>query len=75
MRRILLVVVLFGLLGFSAEAAPGPWEMPAAQLAEQRVTTADLEELREFLDENAICVSLQYFARFVRSARAASRRV
>ena len=35
MRRILLVVVLFGLLGFSAEAAPGPWEMPAAQLAEQ----------------------------------------
>jgi len=46
------------------------WEV-AAQLAEQRVTTADLEELREFLDENAICVSLQYFARFVRSARAA----
>jgi signal transduction histidine kinase len=46
------------------------WEV-AAQLAEQRVTTADLEELREFLDEHAICVSLEYFARFVRSARAA----
>jgi len=29
--------------------------------AEQRVTTADLEELREFLDENAICVSLPVF--------------
>src|SRR5208283_4646135 len=30
-----------------------------------------LEELRAFLNENAICVSLQYFARFLRSARAA----
>jgi hypothetical protein len=39
----------------------------ASQLAEQRVTTVDLEELHGFLDENAICVSLQYFARFVRS--------
>jgi signal transduction histidine kinase len=46
------------------------WEV-AAQLAEQRVTTADLEELRGFLDEHAICVSLQYFARYLRSARAA----
>ncbi len=46
------------------------WEV-AAQLAEQRVTTADLEELRGFLDDNAICVSLQYFTRYLRSSRAA----
>jgi signal transduction histidine kinase len=54
----------------TAIGCPDAWEV-AAQLAEQRVTTADLEELRGFLDENAICVSLQYFARFLRSARAA----
>ncbi len=54
----------------TAVGCPDAWEM-AAQLAEQRVTTADLEELRGFLDENAICVTLQYFARFLRSARAA----
>ncbi len=46
------------------------WEV-AAQLAEQKVTTADLDELRVFLDDNAICISLQYFARYLRSARAA----
>jgi signal transduction histidine kinase len=46
------------------------WEV-ATQLAEQRVTTADLEEMHGFLEENAICVSLQYFARYLRSARAA----
>jgi len=54
----------------TAIGCPDTWEV-AAQLAEQRVTTADLEELRGFLDENAICVSLQYFARYLRSARAA----
>jgi signal transduction histidine kinase len=54
----------------NAIGCPDAWEM-ASQLAEQRVTTVDLEELHGFLDENAICVSLQYFARFVRSARAA----
>lgn len=43
----------------------------APTLAEQGVTTADLEELRGFLGENEICVSLQYFARFLRSSRAA----
>jgi signal transduction histidine kinase len=46
------------------------WEV-AAQLAEQRVTTADLDELRGFLSPGECCVALQYFARYLRSARAA----
>ncbi len=46
------------------------WEV-AAQLAEQRVTTADLDELRGFLSPSECCVPLQYFARYLRSARAA----
>ena len=46
------------------------WEV-AAQLAEQRVTTADLDELRGFLSPNECCVALQYFARYLRSARSA----
>jgi signal transduction histidine kinase len=46
------------------------WEV-AAQLAEQRVTTADLDELRGFLGPAECCVPLQYFARYLRSARAA----
>ena len=46
------------------------WEV-AAQLAEQRVTTADLDELRGFLGLNEIVRPLQYFARYLRSARAA----
>jgi signal transduction histidine kinase len=46
------------------------WEI-AAQLAEQGVTTADLDELRGFLGANESCISLQYFARYLRSARAA----
>jgi signal transduction histidine kinase len=54
----------------TAIGCPDAWEV-AAQLAEQRVTTAELEELRGFLQEQAICVSLQYFARYLRSARAA----
>jgi signal transduction histidine kinase len=54
----------------AAIGCPDAWEV-AAQLAEQCVTTADLEELRGFLNEHAICVSLQYFARYLRSARAA----
>jgi len=54
----------------AALGCPDAWEV-AAQLAEQRVTTADLEELRAFLDQEAICVMLQYFSRYVRSARAA----
>jgi signal transduction histidine kinase len=46
------------------------WEV-AAQLVEQAVTTGDLDELHEFLDRSAICVALEYFARYLRSSRAA----
>ncbi len=46
------------------------WEV-AAQLAEQLVTTDDLDELRGFLSPGECCVALQYFARYLRSARAA----
>jgi signal transduction histidine kinase len=46
------------------------WEV-AAQMAEQSVTTADLDELRGFLSPAECCVVLQYFARYLRSARAA----
>jgi signal transduction histidine kinase len=45
----------------------GAWEV-AAQLAEHRATVADLEELRELIGSSA-CVSLQYFARYLRSSR------
>ncbi len=46
------------------------WEV-AAQLAEQGVTTADLEELRSFAGAGGVGVLLQYFARYLRSSRAA----
>ncbi len=46
------------------------WEV-AAQMAEQSVVQADLDELREFLSPGECCVVLQYFARYLRSARAA----
>ena len=46
------------------------WEV-AAQLAEQGVTTADLDELHSSLGAGEICVLLQYFARYLRSSRAA----
>jgi signal transduction histidine kinase len=46
----------------------GAWEV-AAQLAEQRATIADLEELRALIGSAETCVSLQYFARYLRSAR------
>jgi signal transduction histidine kinase len=46
------------------------WEV-AAQLAEQGVRTADLDELHNFLGAGEICVLLQYFARYLRSSRAA----
>ena len=45
----------------------GAWEV-AAQLAEHRATVADLEELRELIGSGA-SVSLQYFARYLRSSR------
>src|SRR6201994_2232208 len=46
----------------------GAWEI-AAQLAEQRVTVGDLDELRSLIGANETCVSLQYFARYLRSRR------
>jgi signal transduction histidine kinase len=46
------------------------WEV-AAQLAEQLVSTADLDELHAFLSPGECCVVLQYFARYLRSTRAA----
>ena len=46
------------------------WEI-AAQLAEQGVATPDLDELRAFLDAEETSISLQYFARYLRSARGA----
>jgi signal transduction histidine kinase len=46
------------------------WEV-AAQMAEQLVTIADLDEIRGFLSPAECCVVLQYFARYLRSARAA----
>jgi signal transduction histidine kinase len=46
----------------------GAWEI-AAQLAEQRATVTDLEELRSLLGANEACISLQYFARYLRSSR------
>jgi signal transduction histidine kinase len=46
------------------------WEI-AAQLAEQCVTAADLDELRASLSAAETCISLQFFARYLRSSRAA----
>jgi len=46
----------------------GAWEV-AAQLAEQRATVSDLEELRTLIGASESCVSLQYFARYLRSTR------
>jgi signal transduction histidine kinase len=44
------------------------WEV-TPQLAEQGVTVADLDELHAFLGDNETCVSLQFFARYLRSSR------
>jgi signal transduction histidine kinase len=49
---------------------PDPWEI-ASQLAEQGVTTTDLDELRKSLSESEACITLQFFARYLRSFRAA----
>jgi signal transduction histidine kinase len=40
-------------------------------LAEQGATTADLDEMRGFANTEECCVLLQYFARYLRSSRAA----
>ena len=44
------------------------WEV-AAQLAEQRTTVADLEELRGIMGSGETGISLQFFARYLRSSR------
>jgi len=44
------------------------WEI-AAQLAEQSATVADLDELATFLAPVECCVSLGFFARYLRSSR------
>ena len=44
------------------------WEV-AAQLAEQRTTVADLEELRNLMGPGEAGISLQFFARYLRSTR------
>ena len=44
------------------------WDV-APQLAENRVTIAELDELHSLLDDNQTVVSLQYFARFLRATR------
>lgn len=46
------------------------WEV-ASQLAEQGVTSADLDDLRAVLGAEGACISLQFFARYLRSSRAA----
>jgi signal transduction histidine kinase len=46
----------------------GSWEI-AAQLNENAVTVADLDELKTSLGTPEICVMLQYFARYLRSTR------
>ncbi|HXR38657.1 MAG TPA: ATP-binding protein [Terracidiphilus sp.] len=52
----------------SALDCPGSWEI-AAQLAEQAVAVADLDELLTFLGPAETCVLMQYFARYLRSTR------
>jgi signal transduction histidine kinase len=46
------------------------WEI-APQLAEQSVTAADLDDLLNILSPTEACISLQFFARYLRSTRAA----
>jgi signal transduction histidine kinase len=45
-----------------------PWDI-APQLAEQDISLADLEELHSILGAKEACVSLEYFARYLRSSR------
>jgi signal transduction histidine kinase len=52
----------------TALSCDGAWEV-ATQLAEQRATVSDVEELRTLIGASEACVSLQYFARYLRSAR------
>jgi signal transduction histidine kinase len=52
----------------AALGAAQPWDI-APQLAEQDVSIADLEELESLLGGEATTVSLEYFARFLRTSR------
>ena len=52
----------------NALPCPDSWEI-AAQLAEESVTVADLDELPGFLDATESCTLLQYLARYLRSTR------
>jgi signal transduction histidine kinase len=45
-----------------------PWDI-APQLAEQDISLTELEELHSILGANEACVSLEYFARYLRSSR------
>jgi signal transduction histidine kinase len=54
----------------NAAGCEGIWET-APQLAEQGVTAADLDEYVTILPPAVACISLQYFARYLRSTRAA----
>jgi len=48
---------------------PDPWEV-APQLTEQSVSVADLDQLRILLGGvNETCISLQFFARYLRTSR------
>jgi signal transduction histidine kinase len=48
---------------------PDPWEV-APQLAEQFVSTSDLDQLHALLcGVNETCISLQFFARYLRASR------
>jgi signal transduction histidine kinase len=47
---------------------PDSWEV-APQLAEQYVSTADLDQLRSVLDVHEACIALQHFARYLRASR------
>jgi signal transduction histidine kinase len=55
----------------AALGCPDPWEV-AAPLAEQGATVDELNELHALLPADATCVSLQFFARYLRSSRSVS---
>jgi signal transduction histidine kinase len=55
---------------FNFAGCEDAWEM-ASQLAEQGVTTDDLDELRKSLSQTETCISLQFFTRYLRTIRSA----
>jgi signal transduction histidine kinase len=52
----------------NAHGCSDDWEI-APQLAEQRVSVSDLNDLALLLNDNEIAVSLQFFTRYLRSSR------